>query len=194
MSPIYAISLVLLIVSAALALWRGGGWERATAAVLVLTWIGTALAPFEPTQPPWVAIGLDGATALFLLYLALYSKRRWAVWATAFQFLLMANHLAFVRFLELEQWAYVTAYYVWGDGVLLSLIAGVLWPARHASPATAPDAGNWIERNGAGLRSGDRCGDPADGTGGADAGRDDAHRQRDARIAVNEDENATKHD
>lgn len=142
MSPIYAVSLGLLILSSALALWRGGGWERATAAVLVLTWIGTALTPFNRTEPPWVAIGLDGATMLFLLYLALYSKRRWAVWATAFQFLLMANHLAFIRFHELEQWAYVSAYYVWGDAVLLSLIVGVLWPARDASPATVQAAGN----------------------------------------------------
>ncbi len=136
MSPIYAVSLALLIGSAALALWRGGPWERATAAVLVLNWIGTALAPFDPTRPPWIAIALDGGTMLFLLYLALYSRRRWAIWAAAFQFLLMANHLAFVRFHELEQWAYVTAYYVWGDAVMLSLIAGTLW-RTPGTPATA---------------------------------------------------------
>ena len=139
MSPIYAISLVLLVVSAALALWRGGSWERATAVVLALTWVGTALAPFKATEPPWVAIGLDGGTMLFLLYLALFSKRRWTIWATAFQFLLMANHLAFVRFHELEQWAYVSAYYVWGDAVLLSLIVGVLWPARPADSEAGQD-------------------------------------------------------
>ena len=141
MSPIYAVSLGLLILASALALWRGGVWERTTAAVLVLTWIGTALAPFNRTEPPWVAIGLDGGTMLFLLYLVLFSKRRWTVWAAAFQFLLMANHLAFVRFHELEQWAYVSAYYVWGDAVLLSLIAGAIWRARHASPAVAQDVG-----------------------------------------------------
>ena len=141
MSPIYAVSLGLLILASALALWRGGVWERATAAVLVLTWIGTALAPFNRTEPPWVAIGLDGGTMLFLLYLVLFSKRRWTVWAAAFQFLLMANHLAFVRFHELEQWAYVSAYYVWGDAVLLSLIAGAIWRARHASPEVAQDVG-----------------------------------------------------
>lgn len=142
MSPIYAVSLVLLIVSAALAIWRGGRWERATAAVLVLVWIGSTLFPFDSLNPPWVIIGLDGATLLFLLYLALYSKRQWTIWATAFQFLLMANHLAFVRFHELEQWAYVTAYYVWGDAVLLSLVAGVIWAARDASPAPPQDAGS----------------------------------------------------
>ena len=140
MSPIYALSFVLLIVSAALAIWRGGRWERATAAVLVLVWIGSTLVPFDSLNPPWFIIGLDGATLMFLLYLALYSKRQWTVWATAFQFLLMANHLAFVRFHELEQWAYVSAYYVWGDAVLLSLIAGVLWPARSTtSAAKTPD-------------------------------------------------------
>jgi len=141
MSPIYAVSLVLLIVAAALALWRGGGWERATAAVLILVWIGSTLMPFDSLNPPWVIMGLDGATLLFLLYLALYSKRQWTLWATAFQFLLMANHLAFVRFHELEQWAYVTAYYVWGDAVLLSLAAGALWPRRRTSPA-GEDAGS----------------------------------------------------
>lgn len=141
MSPIYAVSLVLLIVAAALALWRGGGWERATAAVLILVWIGSTLMPFDSLNPPWAIIGLDGATLLFLLYLALYSKRQWTLWATAFQFLLMANHLAFIRFHELEQWAYVSAYYVWGDAVLLSLIAGVVWPSRQASPANPRDAG-----------------------------------------------------
>ncbi len=140
MSPIYVVSLVLLILSAALAVWRGGGWERATAAVLAVAWIGSMLKPFDFLNPPWVIIGLDGSTLLFLLYLALYSKRQWTIWATAFQFLLMANHLAFVRFHELEQWAYVTAYYVWGDAVLLSLVAGVLWPARRTAPeAETPD-------------------------------------------------------
>ena len=140
MSPIYVVSLVLLILSAALAVWRGGGWERATAAVLVVAWIGSTLKPFDFLNPPWVIIGLDGATLLFLLYLALYSKRQWTIWAAAFQFLLMANHLAFVRFPDLEQWAYVSAYYVWGDAVLLSLVVGVLWPARRTAPAAeTPD-------------------------------------------------------
>ncbi|MDP1911715.1 hypothetical protein [Brevundimonas sp.] len=180
--------------SAALALWRGGRWERATAAVLVLVWIGTALAHFDSLNPPWVIIGLDGATLLFLLYLALYSKRRWTIWATAFQFLLMANHLAFVRFHELEQWAYVTAYYVWGDAVLLSLMAGAIWRARKTTPAVAQNPGNMDRAERSELRSGDRRGDPADDAGGADARCDDADRQRDARIAVNEDENATEHD
>ena len=142
MSPIYAVSLALLIVSAALAIWRGGGWERSTAGALVLVWIGSTLAPFDSLNPPWVIIGLDGATLLFLLYLALYSKRQWTIWASAFQFLLMANHLTFVRFHELEQWAYVSAYYVWGDAVLLSLIAGIVWPARTASPVPPRDAGS----------------------------------------------------
>lgn len=140
MSPIYAVSLGILIAAAALALWRGGPWERTTAVVLVLNWIGTALASFDLINPPWFAISLDGVTMLFLLYLALYSKRRWTVWAAAFQFLLMANHLAFVRGPELKQWAYVTAYYVWGDAVMLALIAGILWRAREARPAPVTDA------------------------------------------------------
>lgn len=141
MSPIYAVSLALLIGTAALAVWRGGVWERATAAMLVVIWAGTTLAPFDGSEPPWVAIGLDGATMLFLIYLTIYSGRRWTIWATAFQFLLMANHLAFARFSQLEQWAYVTAYYVWGDAVILSLVCGILWRSREAASAAVSKSG-----------------------------------------------------
>lgn len=133
MSPIYAFSLGLLIVVAGLALWRGGWPERTTAAVLIFTWIGTALAPFDHQEPPWIAIGLDCTTMLVLLYLALFSGRRWTLWAAAFQFLLLCNHFAFVRLRTLEQWAYVSAYYVWGDAVVLALAVGALWRARSRS-------------------------------------------------------------
>jgi hypothetical protein len=78
---------------------------------------------------------------LFLLYLTIYSGRRWTIWATAFQFLLMANHLAFVRFTQLEQWAYVTAYYVWGNAVLVSLVCGTLWRARAPAATAAGKVG-----------------------------------------------------
>jgi hypothetical protein len=141
MSPIYAFSLALLIGTAALAVWRGGVWERATAAILVVTWAGTTLAPFDAREPPWVAIGLDGATMLFLLYLTIYSGRRWTIWATAFQFLLMANHLAFALYHQLEQWAYVTAYYVWGNAVLLSLVCGMLRRSRAPAATSVSKVG-----------------------------------------------------
>lgn len=125
--PIYYVSQSLLVLVAALAFWRGRGWERATAVVLLLNWLGTELAHFNHVDPPWVIIALDGLVCLFMIYAAVFSGRRWAVWAAAFQVLLMANHLAFARSPDLHQWAYVTAYYVWGDLLLVALAVGCVF-------------------------------------------------------------------
>lgn len=133
MSPIYAFSQSFLVLVAMVAFWRGGGWERVTAAVLLLNWFGTELAHFNRVDPPWVIISLDGLVFGYTLYAAIFSKRSWTLWAAAFQFLLMANHLAFVRFHALHQWAYVTAYYVWGDLLLVALLAGVVWRGKKAA-------------------------------------------------------------
>lgn len=140
MSPIFVFSQTLLVAVAALAFWRGRFWERTTAAVLLLNWLGTALAPpFNFIDPPWVIIGLDAAVCLFLLYAALYSDRRWTLWAAAFQVLLMANHFGFARHDSMEQWAFVTAYYIWGDLLLVALAMGTL-TLRKSAPPTIPDA------------------------------------------------------
>ncbi|RZJ00665.1 MAG: hypothetical protein EON90_06510 [Brevundimonas sp.] len=128
MSPIFAFSQTLLVIVAALAFWRGRVWERTTAAVLLLNWLGTALAPdFNEIDPPWFIMSLDGLVCLFMIYAALFSGRRWTLWGAAFQILLMANHLAFVRYHMLDQWPYITAYYIWGDLLLAALLVGVLF-------------------------------------------------------------------
>lgn len=135
MSPLYAASLALLVLCVGLAIWRGGGSERLTAAILVLVWIGTAATPFDGVYPPWPIIAMDGFVALLLLYLAMFSRRIWPIWAAAFQTLLMANHLAFIRFHEIQHWAYVVGYYVWGDAVMLALILGALTRKRTTPPS-----------------------------------------------------------
>ena len=65
-----------------------------------------------------------------MIYAALFSGRKWTLWAAAFQILLMANHLAFVRYHLLDQWPYITAYYIWGDLLLIALLVGVLFRER----------------------------------------------------------------
>jgi hypothetical protein len=128
--PIYYVSQTLLVLVAIFAFWRGRGWERVTATVLLLNWFGTELAHFNRVDPPWVIITLDGLVFLYIVYAALFSGRLWSIWAAAFQFLLMANHLAFARFHALHQWAYVTAYYVWGDLLLVALAVGTALARR----------------------------------------------------------------
>jgi len=132
MSPIYAFTLSLLVLAGLLALARGGGWERSTAAVLALSWFLSWLTPFDFKTPPWPAIIADGCVFLFLLYATLRSRRLWLPIAAGFQFLILATHYVFIHRLDLDNWAYVSAYYVWNIGVIGTLCAASLLRPRKA--------------------------------------------------------------
>lgn len=143
MSPFYLIVLGSLLMTGLASLWRGGSWERGVAMLLIAEWFASSLAPFDFIHPPWIVIAVDAAVFLGLLYASLYSGRPWTLSAAAFQFLILATHLVFAQDVRLEQWAYVSAYYVWNLGVILSLAAGVLrrGPAqRPQSPLIVPNA------------------------------------------------------
>lgn len=127
MSPFYLIVLGSLLIAALASIWRGGLWERGVAGLLLAGWLGSSLAPFDFIHPPWIVIAIDTGVFLALLYASLYSRRLWTSSACAFQFLILATHLVFAQNVRLEQWAYVSAYYVWNLAVILSLAAGVLW-------------------------------------------------------------------
>lgn len=131
MSPIYLFTLCLFMLTAALAFWRGGRWEKAAAVVLGLAWAVTALSPFDHQSAPWFAIAADGAVFLFLLYAALQSGARWTQAAAGFQILVLATHYVFATNTALEQWAYVSAYYVWNIALIASLLGGVLWRRKQ---------------------------------------------------------------
>ena len=132
MSPIYIFTLSLLVLAGLLALVRGDGWQRSTAAALALSWAITALTPFDFKTPPWPAIISDGCVFLFLLYGALQSRRLWMPIAASFQFLILATHYVFIDRLDLDNWAYVSAYYVWNIGVIGTLCAASLLGRRKA--------------------------------------------------------------
>ena len=143
MSPFYLIVLGSLLLTGLVSVWRGGPWERGVAVLLVAAWFASSLAPFDYIHPPWIVIAIDTGVFLGLLYASLYSGRPWTLSAAAFQFLILATHLVFAQNIRLEQWAYVSAYYVWNLAVILSLAAGVVWPRRvqHLpAPLTDPNA------------------------------------------------------
>ena len=144
MSPIFLFTIILLIVATGLAIIRGGSWERAVAFAIIVGGVISAVAPFDHRSPPWFAIGADAGVFLLILYGVVSNGRRWLVAAAGFQFLVLATHYAFVSNLRLEQWAYISAYYVWSIGVIGSLIVGTLARRRNGPPFQAdarPDAG-----------------------------------------------------
>lgn len=132
MSPTYILALGLFFVAGVLALLRGGVWERGTVAVLLVALVISALTPFDHQSPPWPAIAADGGVFLFLLYGTLQSRRLWIPIAAAFQFLVLATHYVFWIKPALDQWAYISAYFVWNIGVIGTLCAASLLRPRKA--------------------------------------------------------------
>lgn len=130
MSPIYFFTLSLLGLAGCLALLRGGVWERSTWVVLAVAWAFSAILPFDYKSPSWGAIAADVFVFLFLLYGALHTKRVWLPVAAAFQFLILATHYVFATNVELRQWAYISAYYVWNIGLIITLCVASLSKSR----------------------------------------------------------------
>ena len=132
MSPIYAFTVALLLLAGLLALVRGGVWEKSTAALLFATLVVSALTPFDFKTPPWPAIAADACVVLFLLYGSVRSRRIGRPGAAAVQFLILATHYASIHRLDLDNWAYISAYYVWNIGVIGTLCAASLFARRKA--------------------------------------------------------------
>jgi hypothetical protein len=132
MFSIYHAGFVALALVVLLAFIKGGRLERQAAVVVAVAWIASALVPVANlASPSWALIGIDSALTVYLLYHALYSRRAWTLAAAACALLLLATHAAFALRIELEQWAYFSAYYLWSWGVLASIAAGALWRPRR---------------------------------------------------------------
>lgn len=132
MSPIYLFTLVFLVLTALLALWRGGPWQRALSIALGVAWLISQIVPFDYRTPPWAAVSADGLVFLLLLYGSARSGTWWMPIAAAFQFLVLATHYVFITDIRLEQWAYVSAYYVWNIGLIATLFVSCLLYRRKA--------------------------------------------------------------
>lgn len=133
MSPIYLFTLALLCAAALLALFKGGPWERGAAIALALAWAVSELAPFDYRNLSWGAMAADILVFLFLLYGAVQTRSLWLPVAAGFQLLVLATHYAFATNERLEQWAYISAYYVWNICLIGTLCAASLLK-RHKRP------------------------------------------------------------
>ncbi|MBN9479140.1 MAG: hypothetical protein J0I52_02760 [Bordetella sp.] len=140
MSPIYLFTLAFFLLTALVAVWRGGPWQRAASAVMGIAWIVSNVVPFDYRSPPWGAVSADSLVFLFLLYGASRSRTWWMPAAAGFQFLVLATHYVFITDIRLEQWAYVSAYYVWNIGLITTLFLSCLRHGRtgRAAPAAMP--------------------------------------------------------
>lgn len=132
MSAIFLATLSLLLLAGIIAWWRGGKVERTSVGVLALAWVLRNANDWDGVSIPWGVITVDGFVFLILLYFAAFSQKTWTLFATGFAFLVLATHIAFLLNLALEQWSYITAYYLWMLALQLSLILGTLWSRPSA--------------------------------------------------------------
>lgn len=131
MSPIFFFTLGLFGLTLTIVAMRGGPWHKAAGAALGAAWVVSQLLPFDFRSPPWGAIVADALVFLFLLYGVVRTRRVWLQVAAGFQFLVLATHYVFVTDQRLEQWAYVSAYYVWNIALIVTLLVSCLPKNRN---------------------------------------------------------------
>ncbi|GGZ39219.1 hypothetical protein [Asticcacaulis endophyticus] len=120
------------------ALWRGGLTERVGAAIIVGGWCLTALLKHNGLPTTTIAV-LDIIVTVALIWLFVWSRKTWTLFAASFQLLAILTHFA-ASFTGYHGWfAYLTPLNMFGGyGLLLALAVGIiqaeLYRARRARP------------------------------------------------------------
>lgn len=123
---VYYSGFVAMALTLVIAFWRGGRLEKQVASVVGVAWIASAFAPNDNLSLSSVIFAIDIALMLYLFYCAAFSRRLWPMAAAAFQLLIVATHVSFALRVQLEQWGYFTAYYLWSWSVLACIVVGSL--------------------------------------------------------------------
>lgn len=133
------ISLVALLMTAGVAVWRGGWPERLAAVAMSLAWFASGLLY---KQTLWFGLQtavflVDLALLLVLLFIALRSDRWWPMWACGFHGLTLILALATLADARISN----RAGYIAGGGVLSHLVMAALvcgaLPRRRGRSADA---------------------------------------------------------
>ena len=130
------LSQVTTLLMASVCVWAlvGGRWpERVTALAYGCNWVGSAVwqdrRPNHHGQP--VAMVLDGAFLVLLLLLTVSCRRTWVLWMAACSLLVVFTNTLGALDPSFGQWTYVTAYYVWSLGALVSFAVGMAVEGRR---------------------------------------------------------------
>ena len=119
-----------------LALWKGERTEQWGAGVYVVGFLGSILVQDEAglVDPQFAVLAIDLIALAVFGTLAWKSERSWPVWATAFQAVGVAVHLAFAMDLRIGARAYIAALALSSYGVLAALAVGafIVWREREA--------------------------------------------------------------
>ena len=116
----------------ALALWRGGRFERLAAGVMLAAWAVSMLVDktgFD--EPEWGVMTVDLAALAVFVWIALKSDRFWPIFAAAFHLLSIVTHLARTVDSTVLRYAYMTAEILWGYFLAFAIAYGALTSASE---------------------------------------------------------------
>lgn len=130
-------SLIVLVITAAIALWRGGGPERMAAVAMVVAWFATVFVQnnLQRFGVQTSVMLVDAGLMAVLLYVALTSDRWWPMWATGFQAMNVVLHLTVMADAKVWGWAYFVAGSIFSYLVMLALFLGSVGARRPAATA-----------------------------------------------------------
>lgn len=132
-------SLIVLLVTAATAFWRGGWPERLSASAMIVAWVATGVLYnsilLRGTQAGPMLV--DVMLMLALLFVALKSNRWWPMWACAFQALNVVLHFALLADEVLWRRASWIASSCFSYLAMLALLFGALGRRRDAAATDA---------------------------------------------------------
>ena len=130
------IALLAMLTVCGLALLLGRRLERLVALATLAAWGLSALVHgVDNDQVQWGLFAVDLTYLFVLIGLAVFERRLWILFMTAFQLLVVLNHVVFMTDMTLKQWAFFSAYYLWSDAQLAALAVGVAqawWGKRRA--------------------------------------------------------------
>ena len=128
-----------LLVVCAVALWRGGKYERLAAFGLLAAWMLTFVAyrTFAAKSEPPILV-VDLVLLALLVWIALKSPAYWPLLAAGFHLLAILTHVAKDLDRALGPWVYLSAQIIWG--YLLAMAIGVgAWRHRLVRVAENDD-------------------------------------------------------
>lgn len=132
-TPVQIGLMALLVITALLAVIRGGTPERLAMVTVVA---GSVLTPLvqnwsDLNTPQWGIMAVDAACFAALAALTWRYDRAWLPWAAAFQLITMATHLGFALNLNILSRAYLSTSYLLFFGVLSAIAWGCI---RRGNP------------------------------------------------------------
>ena len=133
------IGAILVVAICAFAFLKGGETERIAAGAYILGWFASLLAQNDSNLygVQWGVFAIDAVMLCVLAGLVWRARRAWAVWASAFQLLVVMSHVLAMVDGRPPILVVLTVINLAGYGVLIALAVGTFW--------------SWQERRAAGL-------------------------------------------